>query len=187
MRRPRGVTLIELLISCGLFILALVVIGQLTVRAMSSRSQTEDKNQVFRAATIVLDQMQRDLEHAEAIYSPYAVSDVQGLYHPGDADAALVLYTQGSASPVVGYCWNKTAKTLTRALYEPAFDPKVSSSWILLATQHPKTVTGVTAFSVTFSTRAQNYGALLVRSLISVETGTGPSINLSSQTRLKKL
>lgn len=187
MRAGRGVTLIELLISCGLFILALIVVGQLTVRAMSSRSQTEDKNQVFRAATIVLDQMQRDLEHAEAIYSPYAPTDVQGIYHPGDVDAPLVLWTQGSNSPVVGYRWDKSAKTLTRALYDPSFDPKVPTTWGLLTTERPKIITGITGFSVNFCTRAQNYGALLVQSLISVETGTGPSINLSSQTRLKRL
>jgi type II secretory pathway pseudopilin PulG len=188
MRRQAGATLIELLISCGLFILALVVIGQLTVRAMTTRSQTEDKNQVFRSATIVLDQMQRDLEHAEAIYSPNPPSDPQGIYHPGDVDAPLLLHTQGSVSSVVGYRWDKTAKTLTRTLYDPSFgDPAVATSWVVLSTEHPKTITGVTFFSVTFLTRAQNYGALLVQSLIAVETGTGPSINLSTSARLKKL
>ena len=187
MRGRGGSTLIEMLIACGLFLLAMVVIGQLTVRAMTSHNQTVDKNQVFRAATIVLDHLQRDLEHTQAIYSPYSSSDLTGIYHPGAADATLVLKTQGTLSPVVGYRFDTASNTLVRLLYEPGYDPAVLASQVPLASENPRKVNSIQSFSVDFIPRSQSYGTLMVRTVVAVQTGTGPSLNLSSQTRLMKL
>lgn len=188
MRDRRGTTLIELLIACGLFLLSLVVIGQLTVRAMTSRSQTEDKNQVFRAATVILDQMQRDFEHADAILSPQPVSgELTGSIHPGGDDPVLVLHTLGSKTNIVGYGFDRKSHELKRILYDPGFDPAVLSTQVLLSGEVPKKANWIDDFTVTFVDRAQSYGTVMVETQIQVATGTGPALRLNSKTRLRKL
>ena len=174
----RGTTLIELLIACGLFLLSLVIIGQLTVRAMTSRSQTEDKNQVFRAATVILDQMQRDLEHTEAIYSPSA--EPTG---PISGDPTLVLRTWGTKTVVVGYHYDRQAHILRRLLYDPGYDPAQPATQTLLAGEMGKEAHAIDDFVVIFLDRAQSYGTCVVETRVLV----APSLRLNSKTRLRKL
>ena len=188
MKTPRGTTLIELLIACGLFLLSLVVIGQLTVRAMTSRSQTEDKNQVFRAATIILDQMQRDLEHAEAIYSPQTTfGETTQSIHPGNGDPILVLRTWGSKTEVVGYGYDRQAHELRRLLYSPGFDPADAATQILLSGESARQANAIDDFTLNVLNRSQSYGTLVVETQVQVATGTGPALRLNSKTRLRKL
>ena len=143
-RNRSGLTVLELLISASLFLLALTIIGQLAVLGMRSKVTTEDKNVAFRSGTVALDELNRDLGHCEVIYSPSAFTTA----HPGQADAPLIFRTissrTGSAQPaVVSYRLDKRSRILERAFYDVGFDPAVSSSQVLAAGETSKALAPV--------------------------------------------
>ena len=173
------------MVSSSLFLLSLVIIGTLTVRAMTSRAQTEDKNQVFRAATVVLDQLQKDLLHCQEVYSPGP--DAQGLYLPGESAPALVLRSAGSSSEIIGYRRVSHQHRLERWLYQPQFDPGLVASQIPLHPTPNRSLASIEGFSIAFLAPAESHGARIVETTLLVATGTGPSLRLTSKARLRKI
>ncbi|MBI3924171.1 MAG: hypothetical protein HY319_01395 [Armatimonadetes bacterium] len=119
-----GVTLIEVLIASGLFVLVLVLVGQLTVAAYWSHSQTTSKNQVMRDGSIALDRLNRELSMCTDLLLPDPAvpeTDYQGTQ-------PLVFRTYTSrANPlpesVLAYRFDSARKALERRVYEPSFDP----------------------------------------------------------------
>ncbi len=125
----RGHTLLELLISSGLLLLALALCGQLAVTGMRTKMATEDKNQVFRAATILLDEINREMLRADRVLLPPAIARFTNYgtdVHPGDPGVPpLVLRVETTPALVVGYRFDREERTVSRILYAPTFDPAV--------------------------------------------------------------
>jgi type II secretory pathway pseudopilin PulG len=185
--KHRGHTLIELLISSTLFLLILILMGELAVRATTTRNKTEDKNQVFREATVCLDNLQRDLLHTSRVYSPGDLA--QGIYHPGNGDPVLVVAIDSADPSVIGYRYDRAQRRIARVVYQTTFDPGLPATQIVDSTQREKYLihSGLEDFSVTLNKPSVQMGAWTIDSDISVSTGTGPNLRLGSKSRLHKL
>lgn len=186
-RERLGHTIIELLISSTLFLLILILLGELALRATTTRNKTEDKNQVFREATVCLDNLQRDLLHTNRIYSPGDLA--QGIYHPGSGDPVLILAVDSANPSVVGYRYDKSKKRLARVIYEPTFDPNITASQVVDSSQGEKYLirAALEDFSIQLNKPSSQMGAWTVDTDISVSTGTGPNLRLGSKSRTHRL
>ena len=199
--RRRGTTLIEVLIAAGLFLLSLILCGQLSVLGMRSQSTTVDKNQAFRWATAGVDQLNRDLAHTTQIYLPVELSDskfVGTAAHPGGPQvfhpvATKPLVVQSSSinggPTVVGYWWDSTNSTLTRVPYDPNY---TIASHSVLSGQQPKAIaTWVTDFSIYGVDVATQYGTKTLEAQLVLSTvapgNPGPNVTLQALTRLRML
>lgn len=134
-RYRHGMTLIEILIAGGLFVLVLVLVGQLTVAAYTSNTRTTSKNQALRDGTIAVDRLDRELSMCSRVLLPTPLVP-ETVYHGGGQGAVpLVFRTYTSkASPseqVVAYRFDANQKILERLVYDPGFDPGVPASQVL--------------------------------------------------------
>jgi hypothetical protein len=189
-----GSTLIEVLIASGLFLLSLLLCGELSVVGMHSETSTTDKNQAFRWGTTALDELNRDLAHTTEIYQPsLGYAKGQSPVHLITTIPLVLRSSSASLGPtVVGYALDSSKGTLTRTPYNPAYDPASPGSLVLLSGQQPKVVASwVTDFSIYGVDATTEYGAKMVVTQLTVSTvapgNTGPSLSLQSLTRLREL
>lgn len=154
-------TILEVLISGGLFVLALALCGELAVMGIRSRSQSMNKNGEFRANLTLLHQLQVDLKETRQIYLP-DLSDLAA-HQPGTDSAALVLRLPAmDGSPrVVG--WNLANQELRRIIYRPDFHPGVPASHLPQPNERTLTTQGIGNFTLQLEPPGQNYGSKLLR------------------------
>ena len=157
----RGLTMLEVLISGGLFILALGLCGELAVMGIRSRNQSMNKNGEFRANLTLLHQLQVDLKEARQIYLP-DLSDLAP-HRPGVDSAALVLRLPGpdGLPRVVG--WNIENTQLKRMIYRPDFNPALAATHQLQPDEHMLSTQGIGNFTLQMDPPGQNYGCKLLR------------------------
>lgn len=157
----RGISMLEMLICCSLFLLALVLCGQLALAGINTRRHSMEQNGAFRQTVTLFYQLQRDLQESRQIYLP-DLNDL-GPHQPGLDSASLVLRrVSGDASPeVVG--WTLKGQQLSRTLYRPDFDPNVPASQLPLSNEIPRQVAGVGRFLVQLEAPGQHFGIRLVR------------------------
>ena len=162
--RRAGITLLEILVSGALFLLALGVCGELAIVGIRSRNQSMNKNGEFRANLTLVHQLQVDLKEVRGIYSP-DLSDLAA-HRPGVDSASLVLRLPApDGSPrVVG--WNLVESQLQRTIYRPDFNPAAPASHIPQPDERVLTTNGIGHFSLQLEPPGQHYGATLVRSEI---------------------
>ncbi|MBN9415763.1 hypothetical protein ABS71_06700 [bacterium SCN 62-11] len=153
-------TILEVLISGGLFVLALALCGELAVMGIRSRNQSMNKNGEFRANLTLLHQLQVDLKETRQIYLP----DLNDLapHQPGKDSAALVLRLPGpDGSPrVVG--WNIQDLELRRVIYKPDFNPAVPASHVPQPQERTLNTRGIGNFTLQLEPPGQNYGSKLL-------------------------
>ncbi len=168
----RGHTLIEALVTGTLFLMVLTMCGELAVRGMRIKNLTEDKNEAFRAATIALDGLNRDLLNCDAVLCQHEDGE------------PLVLRSTGT---VIGYRYDSREKTLTRLLYQLDFDADDVTKQNLL--EDPKTMaTWVSDFQLSFRDPQLSYGARLVQVDLAVKTGErddSPVLRLTTRSGLR--
>lgn len=154
-------TILEVLISSGLFVLALALCGEMAVMGIRSRNQSMNKNGEFRANLTLLHQLQVDLKESRQIYLP-DLNDYLP-HQPGKDSAALVLRLPGpDGSPrVVG--WNLEEMVLKRTIYQPDFNPTVPASHVPQPQQRELTTRGIGNFTLQMEPLGQNYGSKLLR------------------------
>lgn len=154
-------TIPEVLISGGLFVLAVGLCGELAVMGIRSRSQSMNKNGEFRANLTLLHQLQVDLKETREIYLP-DLSDLAP-HQPGTDSTALVLRLPGpdGAPRVVG--WNMRSNQLRRTIYKPDFNPLVPASHVPESNQRTLTTEGIGNFTLQLEPPGQNYGSKLLR------------------------
>lgn len=154
-------TILEVLISSGLFVLALALCGELAVMGIRSRNQSMNKNGEFRANLTLLHQLQVDLKEARQIYLP----DVNDLapHRPGQGSAALVLRLPGpDGSPrVVG--WTTDSTELRRIIYRPDFNPAAPATHLPQPQERMLTTQGIGNFTLQLDPPGQNFGGKLLR------------------------
>lgn len=159
--RRSGLTILEVLISGGLFVLALALCGELAVMGIRSRSQSMNKNGEFRANLTLLHQLQVDLKEARQIYLP-DLSDLAP-HQPGLDSAALVLRLPApdGAPRVVG--WNLADSELRRIIYQPDFNPLVPASHLPQPNERTLTTQGIGNFTLQLQPPGEHYGSKLLR------------------------
>lgn len=159
--RRAGITLLEILISGGIFLLALGVCGELAIMGIRSRNQSMNKNGEFRANLTLLHQLQVDLKEARGIYLP-DLSDFSG-HRPGVDSASLVLRLPApDGSPrVVG--WNLVESQLRRTIYKPDFNPSLPATHLPQPDERPLTTNGIGNFTLQQEPPGQHYGSNLMR------------------------
>ena len=186
MRGPRGVTIIELVIASALFLLSLVVIGQLALMGMHTKAVTEDKNEAFRSGTIAQDLLQRDIAHCDRIYSPDPLTSA----HPGqNGDRPLVMRTYNDGKKaVVGYRLHAEQRVLERFFYEPDFDPtKIATHKLRTGDRAREQAKWVEDFRIERLDPSQFGGCKLVETEILISTNKGTHMRLATRTRLREL
>ena len=153
-------TILEVLISGGLFLLALALCGELAVMGIRSRNQSMNKNGEFRANLTLLHQLQVDLKETRQIYLP-DLNDLAA-HQPGKDAAALVLRLPGpDGTPrVVG--WNLENMELRRVVYKPDFNPAVPASHVPKPQERTLTTRGIGNFTLQLEPPGQNYGSKLL-------------------------
>lgn len=193
MRRRRGHTVIEVLVTGVLFLMVLIMCGELAIRGMRIKTQTEDKNQAFRTATIALDQLNRDLLHCDAVLLPAApVADDTPLQPGVGNEKPLVIRSNpvgaGPAS-VIGYRYDPAGQTLVRLLYQPDFDPVDVGKQNLLPKEPPKVVANWLAdFRIQFRHPRWAYGQRMVQTDVTVRTSpesNSPTLRLTTRSGLR--
>jgi hypothetical protein len=198
--RRRGTTLVEVLISSGLMLLALVLCGELSVMGARSSSSTTDKNQYFRSGTVALDQLGRDLIQTTAIYAPPELTS-GNLLATAQAGAPLhldeLVLQSGSVrggACVVAYRYDSVASTLSRVLYDPAYDPAVPGSQKVATDEKARILSGwVADFSVNPLNPKDHFGSYLVNVSLTVMTTppgrnpVGPLLELDHSSSLRVL
>ncbi|MFN8606339.1 MAG: hypothetical protein U0931_02320 [Vulcanimicrobiota bacterium] len=154
-------TILEVLFSGSLFLLALAVCSQLAIVSIRSRNQSMNKNGEFRANLTLLHQLQVDLKECRQIYLP-DLSDLAP-HRPGLDSPALVLSLPAAdGSPrVLG--WSLSGSQLRRTFYRPDFDPAVLASQVPLTDERSLNCEGIGNFTLQMQPPGQNYGSKLLR------------------------
>lgn len=158
--KRKGTTMIELLIACTLFLLALGLCGRLAVLGMRSRAQGMDKNSEFRRIITLFHQLQQDTQSAQTIYLP-DLEDYAS-HQPGVNAAALVMrgYAPDGTPQVIG--WRLQETELSRTLYALDFNPAVAATHVPLPQSRPLRSKGIERFSLQQQPPGPNYGARLL-------------------------
>ncbi|MBS2039949.1 hypothetical protein JST97_33495 [bacterium] len=154
-------TLLEVLISGSLFLLALAICAELAVVSVRSRNQAMNKNGEFRANLTLLHQLQLDLKECRQIYQP-DLSDL-GPHRPGVDSSSLVLRLPGPDGNPRVLGWNVAGSELRRTIYRPDFNPLVAASQVPALNERSLTTEGIGHFTVQMLPPGQNYGSQLLR------------------------
>lgn len=166
--RRRGFTLIEVLITASLLLLAMVLTGQLAVVGMRTRMHTEDKNEAFRGGTLMLDQFNRDVAHSTRVVKPATMAE-------GVPQHGLVLETWSSrgtaGSHFIGYTFNPSEHTVTRLIYDPGFVENVAATHKAAPNERPMVCNWVQSFDVTPLPAAGRHGTHQLRCEMSLSAG----------------
>ncbi|MFH1454471.1 MAG: prepilin-type N-terminal cleavage/methylation domain-containing protein [Armatimonadota bacterium] len=130
MKKNRGVTLIEVLISSAIFLMFLTAIYSCFVigmRAYNDLAGSKDKTFLFRRACLALDLISSEIRQAESIYLPGNISllEYPNSYAPVTGDPSA--YTPpfifkkwnnlDSRYEAIGYQLDKNSKQLERIIY----------------------------------------------------------------------
>lgn len=176
--RRRGTTMIELLIACTLFLLALALCGRLAVLGMRSRTQGMDRNSEFRRIITLFHQLQQDVQSAQRVYLP-DLSDFAA-HQPGSGAAALVMrgYSTDGTLQVIG--WQLHEDELTRTLYRLDFNPAQPASHVPLPDSRPLRSKGVAALRLQQQPPGPNFGARL----LNVELECSPPVKIKLMTTI---
>jgi len=159
--KRRGMTILEVLISGSLFLLALAVCGELAVVSIRSRNQAMNKNAEFRANLTLIHQLQVDLKECRQVYMP-DLSDLAA-HQPGVDSASLVLRLPGPDGNPRVLGWNVQGSELKRTIYNPDFNPAVVATHVPAPDQHTLTTGGIGNFTIQMQPPGQNYGGKLLR------------------------
>jgi hypothetical protein len=154
-------TILEILISGSLFLLALAVCGELAVVSVRSRNQSMHKNGEFRASLTLIHQLQVDLRECRQVYLP-DLTDLAA-HRPGVDSAALVLRLPGPDGRPRVLGWNVQGSELKRTIYNSDFDPAVTASQVPAADQHALSTGGIGNFTIQMQPPGKNYGGKLLR------------------------
>ena len=157
----RGLSIVEMLISSALFLLALGLCGTLAMAGINTRRQRMDQNGAFRESVTLFHQLQRDVQESKQVYLPDL--DTLAAYQPGKTSPSLVLrLVSGEGNPeVVG--WTLLDEQLVRTLYRNDFDPA------LPATQQPDPnslahkARGISRFLIQLEPPGKHFGSRLLR------------------------
>lgn len=154
-------TLLEVLISGSLFLLALAVCGELAVVSIRSRNQAMNKNGQFRANLTVLHQLELDLKESRQIYLP-DLSDLAP-HRPGLDSPSLVLRLPAPDGTPRVLGWNVSGDELRRTIYKPDFNPAVPASQLPAPNERNLSTEGIANFTLQMLPPGQNYGSQLLR------------------------
>jgi hypothetical protein len=116
MRSRQAVTLVELLISSSLFLLALGMCGMLAQSAVKGRNRTLDQNGEFRQSYTQLQLLQRDVLLARQIYWP----DTRDYSSKRLGLVLRVAYPEGRDEVVF---WSHLREEMIRQIYRSDYDP----------------------------------------------------------------
>lgn len=161
MRTRSAHTLLELLISSALFLLALAVCGQLAVTGVKSRQQGMDRNQDFRQIVTLFHQMEREVRSCQALYLP-DLSDYNPT-QPGVSAPSLVVVVQDPDGQPQVMAWSFRQDELLRIQYRPDFDPTTPASQQPLSQARQLKSPGIKNFRVQLEPPGSNFGARLIR------------------------
>lgn len=108
MRRSRGVTLLELMISLSLFSIVTTIVAQCLVMGYRAHIATTDRMQTFRHASIALDEMGRQLRYCVDVLSPHVTTPNLGtVYKPGPGTRFTFTYNASVGKVTVSYWLDK--------------------------------------------------------------------------------
>jgi hypothetical protein len=174
----RGTTMIELLIACTLFLLALALCGRLAVLGMRSRTRGIDRNSEFRRIITLFHLLQQDFQSMQSVYLP-DLSDF-GPHEPGSSASALVMrgYSTDGTLQVIG--WQLHSGELSRTLYRLDFNPTVATTHVPLPEARPLRSAGVAAFRLQQQPPGPNFGARL----LNIELECAPPVQLKLLTTI---
>jgi hypothetical protein len=159
--KARGITLAELLISASLFLLALLVCGELALVGVRSRNQTMDRNSEIRQWVTAFQSFQRELRLARVLYSP-DLSDLSEKRPGIDSPALVVATSDASGLPKVSG-WKMDGQQLMHFLYRNDYDPARPATQQLLTGSSPQRIPGVVALKVRRLPPGDHYGGRLLR------------------------
>ncbi len=182
----RGVSLVEIMVCASVFLLAMVIMGELTVVGMRTRVKTEDKNQAFRSGTLLLEELSRDLTHCTAVLEPVDFSN-------GTPVSALALETWSSrgtpGKAVVGYRFDSAKRQVVRLIYDPAFVAGAPATQVAGPDERPETCNWIREFQVRSLDPKTRFGTHQVRCDVVTATqdptqtalGPGPGLPLMTE------
>lgn len=156
-----AITLLELLVSNTLFLLALIICSQLAITSIRSRSQSLDKNTAFKAQITLIHQLQIDLKEAHKFYSPDLYDFA--LYQPGVNGQALVLCPDDKEGKPQVLGWVAQGNILKRTIYKPDFNPLLTATHLPSPQYHQLHCDGIGNFTIQMQPIGQNYGCKLLR------------------------
>lgn len=133
MRKRRGFSMVEVLVSMFLMLLFLSATQVMFVSGYKTMSTGTQTAQMFRSAAIGFDELNRELRLCEALYNPSAASLAAG-YAPRQGVNVPLTFRRydtnwGSEVPV-GFTMNDTSHTFIRVIYDPTtFNASHTSTW----------------------------------------------------------
>lgn len=138
--RRGGYTLVEVLVSGAILALFITMVSHALVVAYRTFTVTSKKSVDFRQATVALERMTRELRAADKVYLPdpnVAPWSAYGFYTPEvGVNPPMIFRTYDASGPrVLGYRWDRTARTVQRLIYDPTFDPAATSTQNVLETK----------------------------------------------------
>ena len=139
--------MLEVLISGGLFVMALALCGELAVVGIRSRNQSMNKNGEFRANLTLLHQLQVDLKETQ----------------PGVDSSALVLRLPGPDGVPRVVAWNIESTQLRRIIYMPDFNPALPATHVPKPAERTLSTQGIGNFTLQLEPPGQNYGSKILR------------------------
>ncbi len=120
----KGLSLLEGLITLGLFSLVLVLAGNLALAAFQHNADSSDGNVRLRRAAVVLDAMSRELRQCEQVLWPRDIDWRGGQTLKGKGSNVLFaakLRKNATGHAVVGYFFSASRHTLERRLYPSSY------------------------------------------------------------------
>ena len=158
--KKRGITVLELLISSSLFLLALVICGELAVVGVRSRNHSMDRNSEIRKLVTAFQTLQRELKLAEFYYGP----DLNDLaeHRPGlDAGSLVVGGRDSDGQPRVSG-WRSDGQQLIHGLYRNDFHPTLLATHQLLSGTNQQRTAGVIQLKLRRLPPGEHFGGRLL-------------------------
>lgn len=149
-----------MLICAGLFLLALVLCGQLALAGVRTRQQTQDRNGAFRQVVTLFHQLQRDLQQCRQIYCPDL--ELLAVHHPGQGSPALVLRGVGEAGAPSVLAWTLNQGELVRRFYGNDFHPAWTATHLPLPGSQSRRSLGVKSLALQLQPPGHNFGSRLL-------------------------
>ncbi len=122
---PQGLSLLEGLITLGLFAMVLVLAGNLALAAFQHNANSSDGHVRLRRSAVVLDAMSRELRQCAKVLWPLDVDWRGGQTLKGkgsDVLFAAKLRKNTTGYAVVGYFFSARRHTLERRLYPSSYE-----------------------------------------------------------------
>ncbi|MBQ7528821.1 hypothetical protein IJT10_02815 [bacterium] len=129
----RGQTLIEMLITCTLFFIIFVMIGNLFVDTVRADKLSQDKVQDFRSLSVTLEEIARELRFCEKINWPNSaeINWREGGKYANGRDGFTFIYTLAANSRgrkfTKSLIYDPKSKILYRITYKSGFIPDISN------------------------------------------------------------